>query len=392
MFDKPQHIWNCDESGFPSDPKKVKVVSVRGKTAYRVTSGAGTENTTTLAVANAAGKALPPLIVFQGKNFLSTWRSENCIPGTRYGCSENGWMTTELFEWFREFCKKVKERPIVLLYDGHLKFPPHVTDVLQPLDVTCFGPLKQEWEGILEKWCSAFGSRDPIRKATIVQNVCDIWYKGLSESNIKSGFRSTDIFPIDSKKYPCDRFDPRLLKCYKSWVDMGKPEDLPNAIAHSVMTPPKKSHPVASPELPTETSSTTLTMSTKQCSLSTITSNKCFCEGHLGPKPVTIPGKVWVPVSSLQDEAPNITPSTSSTHSNKSFEDILLDKIKGPKEKPVKKRRKIDLKTKVISDEAYLAGIERLEKEDQEKKEKKLLKATSKRSKSKKMNDKRKKR
>ena len=162
LFDKPQHIWNCDESGFPSDPKKVKVVSVRGKTAYRVTAGAGRENTTTLAVANAAGKALPPLIVFQGKNCQSTWRSENCIPGTWYGCSENGWMTTELFaEWFREFCEKVNERPLVLLYDGHLtyvsvvvmrkareenitiiKFPPHVTDILQPLDITCFGPLK----------------------------------------------------------------------------------------------------------------------------------------------------------------------------------------------------------------------------------------------------------
>ena len=171
---------------------------------------------------------------------------------------------------------------------------------------------------------------------------------------------------------------------------MGKPEDLLDAMAHSMMTP-QKSHPVASPELPIETSSTTLTTSTKQCSLSTITSNKCFCEGRLGPKPVTIPGKVRVPVWSLRDEAPNITPSTSSTHSNKSFEDILLDKIKGPKEKPVKKRRKIDLKTKVISDKAYLAEIECLEKKDQEKQEKKLLKATSKRSKSKKMNDKRKK-
>ena len=159
LFDKPQHIWNCDESGFPSDPKKVKVVSIRGKTAYSVT---GRENTTTLAVANAAGKALPPLIVFQGKHFQSTWMSENCIPGTWYSCSENGWILNELFaESFREFCAKIKERPLVLLYNSHLKhvsvavmrkvreenitiikFPPHVTDVLQPLEVTCFGPLK----------------------------------------------------------------------------------------------------------------------------------------------------------------------------------------------------------------------------------------------------------
>ena len=36
---------------------------------------------------------------------------------------------------------------------------------------------------------------------------------------------------------------------------MSKPEDLLDAMAHSVMTPPK-SCPVASPELPIETSST----------------------------------------------------------------------------------------------------------------------------------------
>ena len=33
-------IWNCDESGFPTDPHKCKVVSVKGKTAYKVTCGA----------------------------------------------------------------------------------------------------------------------------------------------------------------------------------------------------------------------------------------------------------------------------------------------------------------------------------------------------------------
>ena len=49
----PQQIWNCDESGFPTDPHKFKVVSVRGETAYKV---AARENITTLAVCNAAGR------------------------------------------------------------------------------------------------------------------------------------------------------------------------------------------------------------------------------------------------------------------------------------------------------------------------------------------------
>ena len=78
-------VWNYDESGFPFDPSKVKVISKKGETAYRVTPGAGRENTATLAVANAAGRALSLLIVFQGKNFQSTWKGERALPGTWYG-------------------------------------------------------------------------------------------------------------------------------------------------------------------------------------------------------------------------------------------------------------------------------------------------------------------
>ena len=57
--------------------------------------------------------------------------------------------------WFNIFIKMVKDMPLLLLFDGHMthitlpviekamkervitvKFPPHVTNVLQPLDVT----------------------------------------------------------------------------------------------------------------------------------------------------------------------------------------------------------------------------------------------------------------
>ena len=71
-------------------------------------------------------------------------------------------MTSEIFHgWLIEFAKKVTKCPLLLL-DGHLshvseevirtgleeditiiKFPPHATDVLQPLDVSCFGPIKK---------------------------------------------------------------------------------------------------------------------------------------------------------------------------------------------------------------------------------------------------------
>lgn len=83
-------IWNCDESGFPSDPQKCKVVSMKGEVAYKVTCGAGRQNTTTLAVCNAAGGALDPLIIFSGKNLQRSWYGDAALPNTIYSVSAGG--------------------------------------------------------------------------------------------------------------------------------------------------------------------------------------------------------------------------------------------------------------------------------------------------------------
>ena len=80
----PDKICNCDESGFPIDPGRSKVVGVKGEVSYKVTSGAGRENITMLAACNAAGRAIDPLILFTGLNFQNTWRGKNPLPHTLY--------------------------------------------------------------------------------------------------------------------------------------------------------------------------------------------------------------------------------------------------------------------------------------------------------------------
>ena len=166
-------IWNCDESGFPVDPLKCKVVSVKGEIAYKVSCGARRENITTLAVCSASGQVLDPLIVFAGKNLQSTWRGNKALPNTYYAISESGWMTADVFaKWFNRFCEQVTLRPLLLIFDGHLmhisipvieqeiveniillKLPRHVTDLLQPLDVACFGPVKENVGERIESPC-----------------------------------------------------------------------------------------------------------------------------------------------------------------------------------------------------------------------------------------------
>ena len=179
-------IWNCDETGFPTDAGQCKVIAPRGKQPNKRTSGAGRENISVLATCSASGKALDSFIIFSAVNFQSTWRGRNPLPNACYGISKNGWMTTEIFaSWFQnghlthvslELIEKAIEEKITIV-----KLPPHVTDRLQSLDVCCFDALKREWENKLNERMNLLGPRETISKSVLVDALSNIWHKSLSE-------------------------------------------------------------------------------------------------------------------------------------------------------------------------------------------------------------------
>lgn len=201
--DRPECFWNLDESGFPTDPSKWKTVGPVGCKTVRVSCGANRENTTVLAVCCADGTALDPLIVFKGKNIMSNWRGDQVLPDTYYATSDSGWMTTDIFHaWFETFVAKTKEtRPLLLLFDGHLthtsastielaikenisiiKLPAHTTDLLQPLDVACFNPLKTYYEKHLTARVHQTGAREPLRRDDDDSDVTEVEMKFLKRS------------------------------------------------------------------------------------------------------------------------------------------------------------------------------------------------------------------
>ena len=209
-------------------------------------------------------------------------------------------MTTDIFyEWFVQFTAQVTERPLLLLvYDGHLshvsiklieqaiseditlvKLTPHVTDLLQPLEICCFGPLKREWEKVLNKRINVMGLRESISKSTFVDLLASVWYTGLSPENVKAGFRATGIYPVDRSRYPTDRFDPRLVKRYDQWVKLGKPADIMEELALSISTPMKLKPSAIETQQDEQASQSNPTA--KDVISSTPISSTLWCKSHL---------------------------------------------------------------------------------------------------------------
>ena len=113
------------------------------------------------------------LLLLLSSSYVSAYFCQVYLPFT------SGWMDTQVFaEWFQIFTDKVKEHTLLLLFNGHLthistpvtrealdqqivilKFPPHVTDALQPLDVTCFSPLKESGRISCTSNVNTFGAK-----------------------------------------------------------------------------------------------------------------------------------------------------------------------------------------------------------------------------------------
>jgi hypothetical protein len=129
---------------------------------------------TAIEAVNAKGWAIPPFIIFEGKLHQMTWYQTGIPETWRVTVSDSGWTNDKLgLEWiqhFHENTKHCKGKWRLLLFDGHsshqtaefrdfclqnciltLCMPAHTSHILQPLDVSCFGPLKKVYGAQIEK-------------------------------------------------------------------------------------------------------------------------------------------------------------------------------------------------------------------------------------------------
>lgn len=213
----PSQIYNVDETGVPLDPKAPKIVVRKGTKKARYQSPGRKGQITVVACGNAAGNMLPPLIIFDTKKIQHAWTKDE-VPGSKYGTSEKGWITTELFEsWFTELFlpNAVASRPLLLLLDGHsthyqpdvinlalenevliLCLPPHTTHATQPLDCGVFSPLKAHWSTV----CHDFTQRNPgkvITRFSFNKLFSQAWLKSVNPSNLIAGFKVCGVYPVN---------------------------------------------------------------------------------------------------------------------------------------------------------------------------------------------------
>ncbi|CAK5278846.1 unnamed protein product [Mycena citricolor] len=227
-----ENIYGTDESGFfAAGNTKKRVIGKAGTKTQHVQSDGGRENTTVIATICADGTALKPTVIFKGHAYQLSWLQDNPTEAN-VTYQEKGWTNQEItVEYLRDFDDQTQEkaagRTCLLVVDGHnsryslellrlarslrihiLCYPAHGTHVYQGLDVVIFSPLKREWTNAKLEFSRR--ERQPVNKTNFLKIYGQAHLKAMTETNIKTAFRKTGVWPFNPSVITSDMMAPSL--------------------------------------------------------------------------------------------------------------------------------------------------------------------------------------
>ena len=239
LFNQPAYISNADESGIVLNSKAGKVIiHTISKHAYSEQK-AFRNHITIFVYCSASGLTLSPMIIFE-KSWPPGLYAQNGQDNCLYAKLPNRYIDEELFmEWFRNIIVPETQnlRPTILLMGGHgphganvtnlclelstlakaesihiILLPPHTTNVLQPLDLCVFRPLKvnlsKPTNGL--KLLSITGNYQSLDKTNFTAIFNEALNNTMYLATIKNGFRKTGICPYNPEAINKTRLMPTL--------------------------------------------------------------------------------------------------------------------------------------------------------------------------------------
>jgi hypothetical protein len=163
----PQDIWNMDETGFRIGVGKDQLIVTKRKRAHYFGIPENRESATAIEAISAGGQVAPAFLILAGQYHMAQWYQQPELEDdTAIITSASGYSNDEIsLEWLKHFDRHTTKSAIgkyrLLILDGHgshhtyefiryceanniipFGLPPHLTHLLQPLDVVVFQPLK----------------------------------------------------------------------------------------------------------------------------------------------------------------------------------------------------------------------------------------------------------
>jgi hypothetical protein len=235
-----QDIWNMDETGFRIGIGKDQMIVTKRKRAHYFSMPENRESATAIEAISAGGEVCPAFLILSGQVIMSHYILQaSQDPRAAIAVTPTGYTNDELaMQWIKHFNKHTQAKQVgkkrLLLVDGHgshhtkefirycdensivpFGMPPHMTHLLQPLDVVVFQPLKHYYAKELD-----YMVRDGLTNITKVEFLAvieGVRKKAFTNSTILSAFKKAGISPfnpvpiLEELKHRCVQRTPSPL-------------------------------------------------------------------------------------------------------------------------------------------------------------------------------------
>jgi len=159
------------------------------------------------------GKIGEPLFIYKGIHLMEAWFPTQKHDEVTVSTSKTAFIDSDIFyEWFHEYFPYAPDHQwSILLLDGHsshtsdkflqealkrkvipLFYPSHMTNILQPLDRSCFGVAKQYFRAE-NTWAFAAGF-EPSKRSSF-ETYLSIGSRAFSEYIIQGSWKQPGIYP-----------------------------------------------------------------------------------------------------------------------------------------------------------------------------------------------------
>jgi hypothetical protein len=214
----PEDIWNMDETGFRIGVGKDQFIVTKRKRLHLFGMPENRECATAIECISAAGIVIPAFLILTGQVHMDQWyRLDELDPLTKITMSSSGYSNDQIaLSWIKHFNEHAITTSAyrLLILDGHgshhtkefigyceedkivpFALPPHLTHLLQPLDVVVFQPLKHYHAKALDVMI-----RDGVvnvSKLEFLSLIEGVRRQAFTAKTIKSAFKKTGIWPFD---------------------------------------------------------------------------------------------------------------------------------------------------------------------------------------------------
>lgn len=217
-------IYNFDETGFMMgkiQPVMIVTGTERKRQAMKIQPG-NREWATLVACASSTGYALPAFFILAAKIHLAQWYTVGLPLDARIELSDSGWINSEVaLAWLEHFDEHTRARRKgshrLLIMDGHgthvseeflakckvlnivpVCMPAHSSHLLQPMDVSVFGPLKRAYSKKIEA-LTRLGITN-VDKVDFLEAAKEAIPEAVTPENVRSGFSAAGLVPLDPQR------------------------------------------------------------------------------------------------------------------------------------------------------------------------------------------------